>query len=559
MHRPGRSRAAAEATPEVSVIIACRNGADTLPEALDSLAAQAWDRPWEIVFADNGSTDASPAVFRAFAERHPEIPTRALDVAVRGKPHALNAAIRAARGRAILFCDTDDTVAPGWLAAMGAALETRDFVAARLDLERLNPEWTRVGRRNPQVRELAVLSHAPYCPTAGGATLGFHKRVFEAVGGFDPAFAVLEDTDFCVRAHRKGFELALVPGAVYNYRFRAELGAIRRQAYLYARYRALLRRRCVDEPLLAPNRWLGLLGETARLALLRAANRALGRRQGPAERALLERNLGRALGTLAGSLRHGVAPPGAAEGGRPGLPRPLRRALRPVAGSLVAVRTGEKLMALTFDDGPDPASTPELLEALARHGMRATFFLVGERAARHPELVARIAAEGHEIGNHSWDHPALPTLPLRAAAAQLRRARAALAPHGGPLMRPPYGAQSLATHLLARLQGYRVVTWNVSCGDMRGDDAETLAGQVVGAAAPGSIVLLHDTLYSWEDERFRDRGPTINAVGLLAERLPGWRFVTVSELLRAGRPVERVLVSSPPPAYLAGLRPAPAT
>jgi peptidoglycan/xylan/chitin deacetylase (PgdA/CDA1 family) len=238
--------------------------------------------------------------------------------------------------------------------------------------------------------------------------------------------------------------------------------------------------------------------------------------------------------------------------------RVLHRLLRPVAGSLVAVETSGKLLALTFDDGPDPASTPELLDALARHGMRATFFLVGSRAARHPELVARIAAEGHEIGNHSWDHPALSILPPREVARQIRRARAALEPHGAALMRPPYGALSLATSLVARALGYRVVTWSVACGDARGADAGTVAARILKAAAPGAIVLLHDTLYSWEDERFRDRGPTIDAVGLLAERLPDWRFVTISELLRAGRPVERVWVSTPPPGYLAGLGTAPA-
>ena len=101
-------------------------------------------------------------------------------------------------------------------------------------------------------------------------------------------------------------------------------------------------------------------------------------------------------------------------------------------------------MALTFDDGPDPEHTPRLLEVLARHGAKATFFMVGARAARHPELVARVAAEGHEIGNHGWDHPSLPALPSAAVAGQLERTRAVLAPHGQALMRPPYGHQDLA-------------------------------------------------------------------------------------------------------------------
>lgn len=235
-----------------------------------------------------------------------------------------------------------------------------------------------------------------------------------------------------------------------------------------------------------------------------------------------------------------------------------RRLLGRVCGSLVGVRTAEKLVALTFDDGPDPAGTPAVLDALARHGMKATFFLVGVRAVRHPDLVARIVAGGHAIGNHSWDHPSLPTLPARAVADQLRRTRAALAPHGARLMRPPYGHQDLATHLVAKALGYRVVIWNALGEDWRDDDAETIAGRILARVAPGSIVLLHDTLHTFEAERFRDRGPTVAAIGLLAARLPGWRFVTVPQLRASGRPRNRYWTDRADPGWLASLETAPA-
>lgn len=238
---------------------------------------------------------------------------------------------------------------------------------------------------------------------------------------------------------------------------------------------------------------------------------------------------------------------------------PLARGLtRRVCGAVVSAGTAEPVMALTFDDGPDPASTPRILEALARHGMKATFFLVGARARRHPGLVARIAAEGHAIGNHSWDHPSLPTLSMRAVADQIRRTRGVLAPHGQRLLRPPYGHQDPRTHLAARLLGYRVVAWSAAGEDWRGDDAETVAGRILARAAPGAIVLLHDTLYSFEAERFRDRDPTIAALGILAARLPGTSFVTVPELLRLGRPVTRHWRSLAEPGLLAGLRTDPA-
>jgi glycosyltransferase involved in cell wall biosynthesis len=308
---------------DVSVIMACLNGEETLPEALASLLAQAWDGSFEVLLCDNGSTDASAAIFAEHARAHPGVRMRRIDAsAERGKVHALNAGLRAAEGRAFLFLDCDDTVAPGWLAAMGRALERHDFVAAFADLAALNDGWVR-SYRDYRAREgrarggeptLRRLTHPPHCLLAGGAEMGFTRRLYEAVGGFDPAFAVQEDHDFCVRAHLEGFELQPVPEARYNYRFRADFGAIYAQAYAYARYRGLLRKRYAPEPLLAPAPWLDLGRRILRLGAGRA-KAALGQaRPGgawpPLERALFNARLGQALGEAAGALAFKVAPPG---------------------------------------------------------------------------------------------------------------------------------------------------------------------------------------------------------------------------------------------------------
>ena len=565
----------------ISVIVACYNGAETLGETLESLVSQDWNHPWEVIFADNGSTDASAAIFAETAARHPGTRMRRVDAsAEKGKVFALNTGIRAAKGRALLFCDADDTVASGWLAAMGAALEDAPLVAARMDVRALNPGWAVGQRRQQQETGLGFIPHAPFSPMAGGATLGFHREVFEAVGGFDPAFRVMEDDDFCVRVHLAGYDMRYVPDAVYNYRFRLDPGSIYSQGYQYSYYRGLMRQRYAPGNRLAPGPWIALLARIGRLrgALLKDA--LLGRARPADDQARIRRALGGAVGDLAGSLAFGVAPPEPSPAAPPApaaapvsapaapvaapRPRPLararhlarriaHRALRPVAGSIMSARLTEKRMALTFDDGPDPETTPAVLDALARHGMRATFFLVGERAARHPELVARIAAEGHEIGSHGWDHPSLPTLPAAVVRAQITRTRAALAPHGQRLLRPPYGDQSLATHIAARRLGYRVVIWNVVGRDWLDEDAEAIAGRIIAEAAPGAIVLLHDTLYSFTEARHRDRGPTIGALALLAERLPDYGFVTVSDLLAAGRPVTRYWLRAPKAGWLAGL------
>lgn len=229
------------------------------------------------------------------------------------------------------------------------------------------------------------------------------------------------------------------------------------------------------------------------------------------------------------------------------------RARTALLGTVVGVRTAEPVAALTFDDGPDPESTPPLLDLLTRHGARATFFLVGRRAAQAPELVARIAAEGHAVGNHSWDHPALPRLPAAAVTDQLRRTRDALGDPRPRLMRPPYGDQSLASYLAARRLGYRVIAWSVVGADWLDDDGQAIAARVLAGLRPGAIVLLHDSLCSYATESHRDRGPMLAAVAEVLAARPEWRFVTVPELLARGRPRRRYWIQATDPGYLAAL------
>lgn len=226
-----------------------------------------------------------------------------------------------------------------------------------------------------------------------------------------------------------------------------------------------------------------------------------------------------------------------AERGKELVKRLVAATARPL-GTLIRVATAEPAIALTFDDGPDPDETPRVLDVLAAHGAHATFFMVGRRAEAHPELVARAAAEGHTVANHSWDHASFVRLDREARREQLRRTAAALGPHGVQLFRPPFGEQNLLSLRDAQRAGYRVVGWDVAAEDWRDHPADQLIARTMRRLRRGSIVVFHDSLYLTEDPRYRDRAPMREALATLLARLsPTHRFVTVPELLQVGRAV----------------------
>jgi peptidoglycan-N-acetylglucosamine deacetylase len=207
-------------------------------------------------------------------------------------------------------------------------------------------------------------------------------------------------------------------------------------------------------------------------------------------------------------------------------------------GTVIRVSTAEPVIALTFDDGPHPEDTPPILELLEKHGAKGTFFVVGKSARQHPELIERIASAGHAIGNHTWDHPSMPSLKGGFRRRQLAWTEEILGKSSSGLFRPPYGEQSLGSRLDAFRLGLTVVCWDVIAEDWRDDSPEVMLERIYKRLRRGSIVLFHDTLYTTTDERFRDRGPTLKAVERLLQDLGGeYRFVTVPELMRLGRPV----------------------
>ena len=173
--------------------------------------------------------------------------------------------------------------------------------------------------------------------------------------------------------------------------------------------------------------------------------------------------------------------------------------------------TGKRLH-LTFDDGPHPECTPMLLDVLAQCDAKATFFLLGRHAQAHPELVARIAREGHTIANHSMTHPNFRTLGPRAQLSQIDQADAVLAPFDGRKrhpFRPPRGATTLTTIVASVLRAQPLILWSFDSFDFRLPEAELQARLEAYQPAPGDILLFHDDMSS--------------TVAVLQRMLPRWR------------------------------------
>ncbi len=220
--------------------------------------------------------------------------------------------------------------------------------------------------------------------------------------------------------------------------------------------------------------------------------------------------------------------------------------------SVVAGDGTKKVVAITFDDGPHPVDTPRMLDVLASHQVPATFFLLGRNVVAHGDVARAVVRAGHDIGNHTHDHPHLPSCSLQQVVSEVRRCQRAIRDATGlspTIMRPPYGAQSAQSFLAIRALGYEIIHWSASGQDWLGEDASTIAGRVMQGMLPGRIVLLHDNLkpppgqQAWRPEQapLRDRTPTADALDHLVRTLrrDGYGFVTITELLRLGTPVRR--------------------
>ena len=195
------------------------------------------------------------------------------------------------------------------------------------------------------------------------------------------------------------------------------------------------------------------------------------------------------------------------------------------------VHTEGPYIAMTFDDGPSATLTPKLLDLLAARHIKVTFFVIGENVAEHPEIVARAAREGHEIGNHSWSHPNFAKMSQESVRSQLQRTDDAIKNATGKrptLMRPPYGSLTEREKRWIHDEfGYQIILWEVDPYDWKRPGPAVVRNRILKETRPGSIVLSHDIHLG-----------TIEAMPSTLDALEakGFKFVTVSELIGMATP-----------------------
>ncbi len=201
-------------------------------------------------------------------------------------------------------------------------------------------------------------------------------------------------------------------------------------------------------------------------------------------------------------------------------------------GTVVArVETGQPLVALTFDDGPVPGQTEQLLGILAGRGVRATFFVTGREARLHEAELRALIAAGHEIGNHSFSHERMVLVRPSWVEDELARTDAAIRAAGyeGPIpFRPPFGKRLVVLPWVLDRQGRITVMWDVEPDSDPNAGAERIARDAIATAEAGSIILLH----AMDDSRRATRDALPQIIDGLHAR--GFRLVTVSDLLAAG-------------------------
>jgi peptidoglycan/xylan/chitin deacetylase (PgdA/CDA1 family)/GT2 family glycosyltransferase len=476
--------------PMISVVIPALNEEQFIAECLESLKNQDYAGEYEIIVADNGSSDNTANIARSYGAKVISCLKK------RSVTYARQVGTDTARGDIVVQADADTVYPRDWLRKIADHFSSHPDAAALAGrfLYKDPPSWAKFEYllRDWTNKLSAALFGRPLL--VSGATFAFRKRTFLNIGGYNDASFSADQLDISGRLSRAG------------------------KVYYDGDFYVLTSSRSVRKPLLVCimeggghiGRWLGYLGKSYARSLEVFANKTTFRR-------VAFRVSPLALIVIV--LAYGYFIP-----------------TSPVFGK-VYYRGGDhsKVVALTFDDGPNEPYTSEVLDILDKYDIKATFFCVGKNVELYPETAKRIVAEGHVLGNHSYTHDANHALTEFGARDMLVAEKAisdtvGVQPH---LYRPPHGKKSPWELEAVRDQSMIEVVWSVSTGELNTHSFEKVADRLVDETHPGEIMLLHDGYGTSHNCSQADKSLTVEALPLIIEKLSaeGYTFVTVPELL----------------------------
>jgi len=474
----------------ISVVIPALNEQDFIGACLESLKNQHYRGTYEIIVADNGSTDDTAKIAGSFGAKVVHCLEKM------SVTYARQVGADAASGDIIAQADADTVYPRDWLTKIADHFESHPDSAALAGrfLYRDPPSWQGFEYfiRNTTNRLSVKILGRPIL--VSGATFAFRKSAFQRAGGY-------KDLSFSADQLGISARLSKVGKVIYDKDF-----------YVFTSSRSVRKPLavCIIEA-------GGHLGHWASYLVKSYANRL----EVYANKTTLRRAAFRAvpLAVVIIVLAYGYFIPNS-----------------PVFGKVYYKGDHHgKVVALTFDDGPNEPYTSEVLDILDKYNIKATFFCVGENVELYPDTAKRIVAEGHVLGNHSYTHDANHAL-TEFGARDLVRAENAISdtvgvqPH---LYRPPHGKKSPWELEEVRHEGMIEVTWSVSTGELNTHSYEKVAERLVDETPPGQIMLLHDGYGTSHNCDNADKSLTVEALPLIIEKLKveGYTFVTVPQLL----------------------------
>jgi peptidoglycan/xylan/chitin deacetylase (PgdA/CDA1 family) len=474
----------------ISIVVPALNEEKLLPDCLESLRNQDYKGEYEIIVADNGSTDNTANIARSFGARVVSCAEK------KCVSYARQVGAEAACGDIITQADADTIYPRDWLAKVANHFSSHpDAVAvAGRFMYRDPPSWAKLEYflRDCANRLTVALLGRPFL--VSGATFAFRRRAFLSVDGY-------QNSSYSADQYGISSRLSKVGKVSYD-----------RDLYVLTSSRSIRKPLflCTLEALVHISCWGSYVCKYYMNSLEEFTTKTTARRVAvrlsPVAMLLI-------------LVVHGYVIP-----------------TSPVFGKVYYKgNCPEKVVALTFDDGPNEPYTSEIIDILDSYKVKATFFVIGKNVELYPDTAKRMIAEGYVLGNHSYSHNANHAL-TEYGARDLVVAEKAISdtvgvkPH---LYRPPHGKKSPWELEAVRDQGMIEVTWSVSTGELNVTSPVSVAEKIVSETHPDGIILLHDGYGTSHNCNKADKSLTVEALPLIIEKLQaeGYRFVTVPELL----------------------------